>query len=266
MNKKKASRTAASEKKGHTGNVVPFFPSEWKKNANDVFNQIMNGQEPTESAEDVTHVAIYKKGPNHDSQSTSPFLKNKAKGSASIGGERPTSGKHFARQREFGKKKGVLEPPNCDFDTSSVAHNFEKSKKVEGLLNRLADYMAGDIPETGDLYDMFKNPNDKSMETPNDDDAPTADDATTAYTIDPPKKHAPLISISKEPIYGYTTPMKPKNLDVDDTEVETEPDLGQIPENPPYPPTEDVMEDLTILPNIYASVEQPSRNAIGRHT
>ena len=32
-----------TEKKGHTGNVVPFFPTDWKKNANDVFNLIMNG-------------------------------------------------------------------------------------------------------------------------------------------------------------------------------------------------------------------------------
>ena len=41
-------RTAMAEKKGHTGNVVPFFPTDWKKNANDVFNMIMNGQEATE--------------------------------------------------------------------------------------------------------------------------------------------------------------------------------------------------------------------------
>jgi hypothetical protein len=41
-------RTAMTEKKGHTGNVVPFFPTDWKKNANDVFNMIMNGQEATE--------------------------------------------------------------------------------------------------------------------------------------------------------------------------------------------------------------------------
>ena len=42
--KKTAKQKAAmSEKKGHTGNVVPFFPTDWKKNANDVFNLIMNG-------------------------------------------------------------------------------------------------------------------------------------------------------------------------------------------------------------------------------
>ena len=31
------------EKKGRTGNVVPFFPTDWKKNANEVFNMIMEG-------------------------------------------------------------------------------------------------------------------------------------------------------------------------------------------------------------------------------
>ena len=62
--KNHAARTAMTEKKGHTGNVVPFFPSEWKLNANDVFNLIMNGNEATEAADEVTHAAIYKKVPD----------------------------------------------------------------------------------------------------------------------------------------------------------------------------------------------------------
>ena len=68
---------------------------------------------------------------------------------------RPTSGKHYARERVF-KKKGELENPNPDPMTSSVAKNYEKSKQIEGLLNRLADYMAGEIPEAGDMDDLFK--------------------------------------------------------------------------------------------------------------
>ena len=43
VKKQAQSRTALTEKKGHTGNVVPFFPTDWKKNANDVFNLILNG-------------------------------------------------------------------------------------------------------------------------------------------------------------------------------------------------------------------------------
>jgi len=62
----KRDRTAFSEKKGHTGNVVPFFPTNWKKNANDVFNLIMNGAQPAEDNfdEETTHAAVYRKAPD----------------------------------------------------------------------------------------------------------------------------------------------------------------------------------------------------------
>lgn len=53
---KKVSQT---EMKGHTGNVVPFFPTEWRKNANDIFNQILQGGEATEVAEETSNAAIY---------------------------------------------------------------------------------------------------------------------------------------------------------------------------------------------------------------
>ncbi len=70
-------RTAMTEKKGHTGNVVPFFPTDWKKNANDVFNMIMNGQEATEDNYEETETpAIYRKIPDQHSESVSEFLKN----------------------------------------------------------------------------------------------------------------------------------------------------------------------------------------------
>ena len=95
---RKANRTAMTEVKGHSGNVVPFFPAEWKKNANDVFNLIMSGKEPTEAAEETTHAAIYKKP---DTQSVSPFLEQKAKESGGVIEARPTSGKHYARERKF---------------------------------------------------------------------------------------------------------------------------------------------------------------------
>lgn len=120
--------------------------------------------------------------------------------------------------------------------------------------------MAGDIPETGDLYDMFKNPDDDSMEA----DAPI-DDATTNYTKDEIPKHQPLVSLSKEPIIGFTTPSKPKVVEADDDYIpdKNEPDLDQIPEDPPA----ELDEDFSILPNIYATSDAPSRNnAYGRRT
>ena len=45
---------------------------------------------------------------------------------------------------------------------SSVAKNFETSKKVEGLLNRLANYMAGDIPDEN--FDDLLDEGDKLKE------------------------------------------------------------------------------------------------------
>ena len=114
--KKKASlRNSISlpaSRDGKTGNVVPFFPKDWQKNANDVFNLIMNGQVPTEDAYDeVTHAAIHHKVQD----STSPFLQNVQKRAEKpVAGGRPTSGKHFAREHQFAKKKGDLAPPDTD--------------------------------------------------------------------------------------------------------------------------------------------------------
>ncbi len=76
-----------------------------------------------------------------------------------------------------------------------MAKNFETAKKVEGLLNRLANYMAGEIPTNDDLNDLFGNKKDA-------DEAPTFDDATTAYTKDEPltrfkASKEPLISIAR---------------------------------------------------------------------
>ena len=140
--------------------MVPFFPTDWKKNANDVFNHILNGEVPTEDAfDEVTHAAVHRKGAGAD---TSPFLAAKAP-EETITGDRPTSGKHFSRHHQFAKRKGELQNPNNDPIQSAVAKNYEHSKKVEGLLNRLAGYMAGEIPDNDDLTDLFakdKNPDD----------------------------------------------------------------------------------------------------------
>jgi len=57
---------ARSVKKPDVGRVadrvVPFFPTDWKKNANDVFNLILNGKEQTEDVYDeVSHAAYHRK-------------------------------------------------------------------------------------------------------------------------------------------------------------------------------------------------------------
>lgn len=95
-----------------------------------------------------------------------------------------------------------MKPPNQDPVTSSVAKNFETSKKVEGLLNRLAGYMAGEIPDSGDLTDMFsKNKSPNATATTGDQ----PDDATTNYTkMDDLPRLPSYPQISKEPIYGLS--------------------------------------------------------------
>ena len=107
---------------------------------------------------------------------------------------RPTSGKHYARERKFKKKKGELELPNADPMQSSLAKNYEKQKQIEGLLNRLADYMAGEIPESGDMDDLFKNKNNPDANGDLDDGP--EDDVTTNYTKDEPPRHKPLPKLS----------------------------------------------------------------------
>ena len=212
--------------------MVPFFPTDWKKNANDVFNHILNGEVPTEDAyDDVTHAAIHRKGAG--GADTSPFLAAKAP-EETITGDRPTSGKHFAREHQFAKRKGELKPPNADPIQSAVAKNYETSKKVEGLLNRLAGYMAGEIPDNDDLTDLFGK--DKNA----DDDASgnqPFDDATTNYTKDDPL--IPLQLDSGPRVIEAEDEEVPDGDDdgdggygdgLDDGDIELDPDNLQLPD------------------------------------
>lgn len=64
---------------------------------------------------------------------------------------------------------------------SNVARNYEKQKKVEGLLNRLANYMAGDIPDQAELDEIFEKEKEK-VAVP--ETAEPFDDATTNFTKD----------------------------------------------------------------------------------
>ena len=99
---------------------------------------------------------------------------------------------------------------------SAVAKNFETSKKVEGLLNRLANYMAGDIPDTEDLNDLFGKK--KLVGNPNATDT-DLDDATTVQS----RKELPKLNpISLEPIYA--PPEEPTSLRRNNFEVEPLPE------------------------------------------
>ena len=206
---------------------------------------ILNGEEPTEDVyDDVTHAAVHRKAP--DGQSA--FLANMFK-EPQVNAERPTSGKHFAREHAHAKRKGELEPPNHDPLTSNVAKNYETSKKVETLLNKLAGYMAGEIPDNGDLDELFQPDPEKKDGIPDQD---TVDDATTAYT-------------------GYHTvqptnrdPVIPKIIVADENEVEIEEtEEEQIPDDLEDTEMETNIEDdpsiNVTLPEIYQSIKGRNR-------
>ena len=106
--------------------MVPFFPTDWKKNANDVFNAILNGQSQVMATEDVyddvTHVAVHRKVGVQKQDALADFFD----GEKAVTGDRPTSGKHFARNHDFAKRKGDLRDPVGDPMNSAVAKNYEK--------------------------------------------------------------------------------------------------------------------------------------------
>lgn len=183
----------------------------------------MNGAHvETDYIDENVNAAVHRKVPGAD-QSQSAFLKNLASEQQNMhfNDDRPTSGKHFARNHEFSKRKGELEQPNSDPMTSAVAKNHETSKKVESLLNRLANYMAGEVPENADITSIF--PDAKSDGGEMEDGA---DDATTNYTKDEPARLPKLNQLSLEPIYA--PPLEsPKSKHVTASIEE------QIPEPPP---------------------------------
>ena len=95
-----------------------MFPNHWQKNANDIFNEILNGQPPENfdqrNLDDATHAAIHRKAFefNEDVQDDQDVIESPRM--PAVTGDRPTSGKHFARDAKFIEKRGSLEFHNKD--------------------------------------------------------------------------------------------------------------------------------------------------------
>ena len=119
------------------GNVVPFFPSEWNK-ANIMYENMLDIGGPKIQASNEEFPNLYK---NYG-------LLDNTKPDIQISGERPSSGKHFARigPGKLHEKQYIADDPL----KSNVADKFDKTKQVEKLLNKLAGYMAGEIPSYED--------------------------------------------------------------------------------------------------------------------
>ena len=77
-----------------------------------------------------------------------------------VGGGRPTSGKHYARMHSGIKRRPNDARPPPDPLNSDIAKNYEKTRKVETLMNRLAEYMAGDIPDDN-IEDLITGDDDE---------------------------------------------------------------------------------------------------------
>jgi hypothetical protein len=98
-----------------TGREVPFFPSEWNKSANLIFNEAM----------EIVDI------PN---------------GPPAIAGARPTSGKHYSRHFKTDEiaqffHKATQPPGNSpinDADARSfINHHVTNTKKIKGLMDKL---------------------------------------------------------------------------------------------------------------------------------
>ena len=115
------------------GNVVPFFPSEWNK-ANIMYENMLDIGAPKVETSNEEYPNLYKNYGLLDS--TKPDIQ--------ISGERPSSGKHFARvgPGKLHEKQYLADDPL----KSNVADKFDKTRQVEKLLSKLAGYMAGEIP------------------------------------------------------------------------------------------------------------------------
>ena len=118
---------------------MPFFPLDWSKHANYVYEN-----RPEE---------LLKK-PNDEEDLDPKWFKNFSsppKREQQIADDRPTSGKHYARKNEdtnFESKRYLGDLPTTDPMVSDLAQNYGATKKVQSLLDKLADYMGGNFDKT----------------------------------------------------------------------------------------------------------------------
>ena len=129
-----------------------------------------------------------------------------------MGGDRPTSGKHFARvgPGKLSELSYLADNPL----NSMVADKYRKTKEVEQLLNKLAGYMAGDIPLPGA-------------------DEPTTTNADQKPDLETqPKRHLGFLK-HLEPI-RYSLLERPKQdpvpMDIDNSDYEVDDGLPKIQE------------------------------------
>ena len=125
-----------------------------------------------------------------------------------VSGARPTSGKHYARMHSGIRRRPMDGKPSQDPENSDVAKNYEKTKKVETLMNRLAEYMAGEIPEDN-IKDLI-----------------TGDDEEPRHSLS--QKTIPLASLEPKEVFRHPSQneLEPMMLAASDDEAGRGQNLG----------------------------------------
>ena len=129
-----------------------------------------------------------------------------------MGGDRPTSGKHYSKigPGKLSEMQYIADDPLSSY----VADKYKKTKDVEALLNKLAGYMAGDIP-LGELDQKTSG---------NDDQKPNLE-------MTPQPKRSLGFLKNLEPI-RYSLLERPKEdpipMDIDNSDYEIDDGLPKI--------------------------------------
>lgn len=134
-----------------------------------------------------------------------------------MSGDRPTSGKHFARMGP-GKLSEMQYLRTEDDNKSYVANKFAKTREVESLLSKLAGYMSGSIA-VGDL--------EKEVSNTHNDQQPVLP------VTQEPKRSLGLLK-NLEPVSHtlistmHAPKPDPVSMNVDNSDYEIEDELHQI--------------------------------------
>ena len=127
---------------------MPFFPVDWSKNANNVYDSTKTESLPKKHVHQEVDQAEYPMW--YDNLHRSP---EREPSQLQVDGARPTSGKHYARTNDdanVDKKRylgDLVDRSEGDPLLSNVAKNYSNTKKVQGLLDKLASYMGNDFDQ-----------------------------------------------------------------------------------------------------------------------
>ena len=147
------------------GNIVPFFPVDWSKHANYVYDNTRVEPAPKRRPHNEAAEAEYSMW--YASLDQSP---QREPSQLQVDGARPTSGKHYARKNadanaEPKRYLGDLVDRSGDPLRSDVAENYSNTRKVQGLLDKLASYM-GEGFDKEDFLVTIKEAPEEAGKTP----------------------------------------------------------------------------------------------------